>query len=61
MTGGKWLRFIGALLNFKFSKKTYLIVLKDETGLKFKIFASTSFLIWSYAQQLVASYQKMER
>ena len=58
MTGGKWLRFIGALLNLKFSKKktTYLIVLKDETGLKFKIFVSTLFLIWSYAQQLVASY-----
>ena len=28
---------LGALLKFKFSKKTYLIVIKDETGLKFKI------------------------
>ena len=47
---------IGALLKFKFSKKTYLIVLKDETGLKFKINDSTLFLIGSYAQKVVASY-----
>ena len=32
---------IGALLKFKFSKKTYLIVIKDETGLKFKMNDST--------------------
>ena len=47
---------IGALLKFKFSKKTYLIVIKDETGLKVKIKDSTLFLIGSYAQKLVASY-----
>ena len=47
---------IGALLKFKISKKTYLIVIKDETGLKFKINDSTLFLIGSYAQKLVASY-----
>ena len=47
---------VGALLKFKFSKKTYLIVIKDETGLKFKMNGSTLFLIWSYAQKLVASY-----
>ena len=52
---------IGALLKFKFSKKTYLIVIKDETGLKFKINDSTLFLIGSYSQKLVASYQKMGR
>ena len=37
-------------------EKTYLIVIKDETGLKFKINDSTLFLIGSYAQNLVASY-----
>ena len=37
-------------------EKTYLIVIKDETGLKFKINDSTLFLIGSYAQKLVASY-----
>ena len=37
-------------------KKTYLIVIKDETGLKFKMNDSTLFLIGSYAQKLVASY-----
>ena len=47
---------IGALLKFKFSKKTYLIVIKDETGLKLKMNDSTLFLIGSYAQKLVASY-----
>ena len=36
--------------------KTYLIVIKDETGLKFKMNDSTLFLIGSYAQKLVASY-----
>ena len=30
-------------------EKTYLIVIKDETGLRFKINDSTLFLIWSYA------------
>ena len=49
-------RVLGALLKFKFSKKTYLIVIKDETGLKFKMNDSTLFLIGSYAQTLVASY-----
>ena len=37
-------------------EKTYLIVIKDETGLKFKMNDSTLFLIESYAQKLVASY-----
>ena len=37
-------------------EKTYLIVIKDETGLKFKINDSTLFLVGSYAQNLVASY-----
>ena len=37
-------------------EKTYLIVIKDETGLKFKINDSTLFLIGSYAQNLVALY-----
>ena len=37
-------------------EKTYLIVIKDETGLKFKINDSTLFLTGSYAQKLVASY-----
>ena len=37
-------------------EKTYLIVIKDETGLKFKINDSTLFLIGSYAQKMVASY-----
>ena len=42
-------------------EKTYLIVIKDETGLKFKINDSTLFLIGSYAQKLVASFLKMGR
>ena len=37
-------------------EKTYLTVIKDETGLKFKMNDSTLFLIGSYAQKLVASY-----
>ena len=37
-------------------EKTYLIVIKDETGLNFKINDSALFLIGSYAQKLVASY-----
>ena len=37
-------------------EKTYLIVIKDETGLKLKMNDSTLFLIGSYAQKLVASY-----
>ena len=37
-------------------EKTYLIVIKDITGLKFKMNDSTLFLIGSYAQKLVASY-----
>ena len=39
-------------------EKTYLIVIKDETGLKFKINDSILFLIGSYAKKLVASYKK---
>ena len=42
-------------------EKTYLIVIKDETGHKFKMNDSTLFLIGSYAQKLVASYFKMGR
>ena len=55
-----------ALLVFKISyrrvaeiqifEKTYLIVIKDKTGLKFKMNDTTLFLIGSYAQKLVASY-----
>ena len=37
-------------------EKTYLIVIKDETGLVFKMNDSTLFVIGSYAQKLVASY-----
>ena len=46
-------RRVAEIQNFE---KTYLIVIKDETGLKFKMNNSTSFLIGSYAQKLVASY-----
>ena len=42
-------------------EKTYLIVIKDETGLKFKTSDSTLFLIGSYAQNVVASFWKMGR
>ena len=37
-------------------EKTYLSVIKDEIGLKFKMYDVTLFLIGSYAQKLVASY-----
>ena len=37
-------------------EKTYLSIIKDEIGLKFKMNDSTLFLIGSYAQKLVASY-----
>ena len=37
-------------------EKTYLLVIKDETGLKLKMNDSSLFLIGSYAQKLVASY-----
>ena len=37
-------------------EKTYLIVIKDETGLNFKKNYSTLFLSGSYAKKLVASY-----
>ena len=46
-------RRVAEIQNFE---KTYLIIIKDETGLKFKINDSTLFLIGSYAQNLVASY-----
>ena len=36
-------------------EKTSLVI-KDETGLKFKMIDSTLFLIGSYAHKLVASY-----
>ena len=41
-------------------EKTYLIVIKDETGLKFKMNDSTLFLTGSYAQKLVASFKNGE-
>ena len=41
--------------------KTYLIDIKDETGLKSKINASTLILIGSYIQKSVASYLKKGR
>ena len=44
------------LLNF--FEKTYLIGLKDETGLKSKLNTSTIILIGSYVRKLVASYLK---
>ena len=47
---------IRRVAEIQISKKTNLIVIKDEPGLKFKINDSTLFLIWSYAQKLVASY-----
>ena len=37
-------------------EKTYLIVIKDETCLKFKMNDFSLFLIGSYAKKLVASY-----
>ena len=37
-------------------EKTYLIVIKDETDLKFKINDSTLFLIGLYVQKVVVSY-----
>ena len=37
-------------------EKTYLIVIKDETGLKSKQNDSTLILIGSYGRRLVASY-----
>ena len=43
------------LLNFKYIllfEKTYLIVLKDETGLKTKLNASTLVLIGSYVRKI---------
>ena len=47
------IRRVAEIQNFE---KTYLIVIKDETGLKFKMNDSTLFLIGSYAQKLEASY-----
>ena len=55
---------LGALLNFiegLLFEKTYLIVIKDETGLKSKLNASTLILIGSYVRKLVASYLKKGR
>ena len=42
-------------------EKTYLNVIKDETGLKSKLNASTLILIGSYVRKLVASYLKRGR
>ena len=59
-----WYVHIGALLNFIWGllfEKTYLIVIKDETGLKSKLNASTLILIGSYVRKLVASYLKKGR
>ena len=47
------IRRVAEIQNFE---KTYLIVIKDETGLKFKMNDSTLILIGSYAKKLVASY-----
>ena len=44
-----------------FFEKTYLIVIKDETGLKSKQNACTLILIGSYGRKLVASYLKKGR
>ena len=52
-TGAELSRRVAEIQIFE---KTYLIVIKDETGLKFKMNDSTLFLIGSYAQKLVASY-----
>ena len=49
-------RLIRRVAEIQIFEKTYLIVIKDETGLKFKMNDSTLFLIGSYAQKLVASY-----
>ena len=57
-------KILGALLNFIYGllfEKTYLIVIKDETGLKTKLNASTLILIGSYVRKLVASYLKKGR
>ena len=51
--------YIRRVAEIQIFEKTYLIVIQDETGLKFKINDSTLFLIGSYAQKLVASYLKM--
>ena len=49
-------QYIRRVAEIQIFEKTYLIVVKDETGLKFKMNDSTLFLIGSYAQILVASY-----
>ena len=57
-------RLLGALLNFiegLIFEKTYLIVIKDETGLKSKLNASPLILIGSYVRKLIASYLKRGR
>ena len=46
----------GRVAEIQIFEKTYLIVIKDETGLRFKINVSNLFLIGSYGQKLVASY-----
>ena len=48
--------YIRRVAEIQIFEKTYLIVIKDETGLKFKMNDSTLFLIGSYAQKLVASF-----
>ena len=53
---GWCLMLIRRVAEIQIFEKTYLIVIKDETGLKFKMNDSTLFLIGSYAQKLVASY-----
>ena len=50
------IKFIRRVAEIQIFEKTYLIVIKNETGLKFKMNDSTLFLIGSYAQKLVASY-----
>ena len=50
----KTISIIRRVAEIQIFEKTYLIVIKDETGLKVKI--NDSSLFGSYAQNLVASY-----
>ena len=51
-----YIKVIRRVAEIQIFEKTYLIVIKNETGLIFKINDSTLFLSGSYAQKLVASY-----
>ena len=56
LLSGSYSGCIRRVAEIQIFEKTYLIVIKDETCLKFKINDSTLCLIGSYAQKLVASY-----